>query len=107
MSRDTSPNAAPSGLHRLGADEVARMGYGAKQLRRDPKTRLEVIAVLRRAIDLGVDQFYADGRRLDVGPGITAERRSDRRHRRSTGGDDLQAGRGSDRRDRTERRQSG
>jgi aryl-alcohol dehydrogenase-like predicted oxidoreductase len=42
------------------------MGYGAMQLRRDMGTRLEVIAVLRRAIDLGVNhidtaQFYADG----------------------------------------------
>ena len=56
--------APPGGVSRLGRHEVARIGYGALQLRTvEPD---QAVALLRRAIELGVDhidtaQFYGDG----------------------------------------------
>ena len=55
---------APGGVHRLGDHEVARVGYGALQLRAARPD--QAVALLRRAIDLGIDhidtaQFYGDG----------------------------------------------
>ncbi len=64
MPHDPRSAAAPGGVYRLGDHEVARVGYGALQLRSaDPA---KAVALLRRAIDLGVDhidtaQFYGDG----------------------------------------------
>ena len=55
----------PGGSGKLGKHEVARIGYGAMQLRwAGPDD--EPVAVLRRAVELGVDhldtaQFYGDG----------------------------------------------
>lgn len=52
------------GVHRLGDHEVARIGYGALQLRSVKPD--QAVGLLRRAIDLGIDhidtaQFYGDG----------------------------------------------
>ena len=64
MPHPPRPVAAPGGVHRLGDHEVARVGYGALQLRSaEPH---HAVALLRRAIELGVDhidtaQFYGDG----------------------------------------------
>ncbi len=57
----------PGGTGRLGDRTVARsIGYGAMQLERLRDDRRAAIALLRRAVDLGVDhidtaQFYGDG----------------------------------------------
>lgn len=56
--------APPGGVGRLGDHEVARVGYGALQLR--SVGHEQAVAVLRRAVELGVDhvdtaQFYGDG----------------------------------------------
>ena len=64
MPLDARSVAPPGGVHRLGARDVARIGYGALQLRSVGHDH--AVAVLRRAIDLGVDhidtaQFYGDG----------------------------------------------
>jgi pyridoxine 4-dehydrogenase len=55
----------PGGLATLAGRSVARIGYGAMQLRWDGPDD-EPVAVLRRAVELGVDhldtaQFYGDG----------------------------------------------
>lgn len=55
----------PGGTAKLGEHEVARVGYGAMQLR-EPGPDDEPVAVLRRARELGVDHvdtaaFYGDG----------------------------------------------
>lgn len=57
---------APGGTYPLGPDEVARIGYGAMQLRSCAAESTKAQAVLRRAMELGVDhidtaQFYEDG----------------------------------------------
>ncbi len=62
-STDTRPH--PGGLATLAGHEVARIGYGAMQLRWAEHDD-EPVAVLRRAVELGVDhldtaQFYGDG----------------------------------------------
>jgi pyridoxine 4-dehydrogenase len=62
-STDTRPH--PGGLATLAGRSVARIGYGAMQLR-EPGPDDEPVAVLRRAVELGVDhldtaQFYGDG----------------------------------------------
>src|SRR4051794_11340579 len=60
MTMQTS-NAAQSGTFRLGGDlAVHRLGFGAMRITGDgifgpPKDRAESIAVLKRAIDLGVN----------------------------------------------------
>ncbi len=67
-----SPTIAPSGAPRPGGPgrlagrTVSRVGYGAMQLERLHDDRSTALAVLRRAIELGVDhidtaQFYGDG----------------------------------------------
>jgi pyridoxine 4-dehydrogenase len=58
--------AAHAGVYRLADHEVARVGYGAMQLRRLEGNRAEAVALLRRAFDLGVNfvdtaEFYLDG----------------------------------------------
>ena len=58
--------AHPGGTGRLGEHTVSRIGYGAMQLERLHHDRPAAIAVLRRAIELGVDhidtaQFYGNG----------------------------------------------
>jgi pyridoxine 4-dehydrogenase len=71
MSDRNSDETMPGGIAKLGGREVARIGFGAMQLPgpgvwgppRDPDTAL---AVLRRAVELGVNhidtaQFYGDG----------------------------------------------
>ena len=64
MPHHALPVAPPGGVHSLGDHEVARVGYGALQLRMVEPDR--AADLLRRAIDLGVDhidtaQFYGDG----------------------------------------------
>jgi aryl-alcohol dehydrogenase-like predicted oxidoreductase len=62
-STDTRPH--PGGLATLAGRSVARVGYGAMQLG-PAETDDEPVAVLRRAVELGVDhvdtaEFYGDG----------------------------------------------
>ena len=62
--RETLP--APGGVYPLGERTVARGGFGAMQLRRLASDPGAALAVLERAIELGVDhidtaQFYGDG----------------------------------------------
>ena len=66
MPHDTRSVPPPGGAYRLGPHEVARIGYGAMQLRHCAANPAEAVALLERAIDLGVDhidtaQFYGDG----------------------------------------------
>ncbi|MET0451901.1 MAG: aldo/keto reductase [Mycobacterium sp.] len=56
----------PGGLARLGSSEVARIGYGAMQLEPDSISTDDAVALLRRAVELGVNHvdtasFYSDG----------------------------------------------
>lgn len=56
----------PGGEARLGDRSVARIGYGAMQLERLRQDRSAGVALLRRAIELGIDhidtaQFYGNG----------------------------------------------
>jgi pyridoxine 4-dehydrogenase len=59
----SAPAVAPSGTFELGGDlPVHRLGYGTMQLTGpgvwgEPRDRGEAIAVLRRAVELGVDLF--------------------------------------------------
>ena len=64
MPHGTRSVAAPGGVQALGPYQVARIGYGALQLRTAEPDQAK--ALLRRAIDAGVDhidtaQFYGDG----------------------------------------------
>ena len=57
---------APGGIYALGQSEVARIGYGALQLRKLEADPAKAEALLRRALELGVDhidtaEFYGDG----------------------------------------------
>lgn len=66
MLQDARSVPAPGGVYRLGAHEVARVGYGAMQLRRAASDPTAALAVLERAIERGIDhfdtaQFYGDG----------------------------------------------
>lgn len=66
MSSGESPALGPSGIYELGPYRVARVGYGAMQLRRHSGDPEKAISILRKAIDLGVDHvdtadFYGDG----------------------------------------------
>ncbi|MTD56192.1 aldo/keto reductase [Amycolatopsis pithecellobii] len=61
----SSPRNPPSGLARLNARSIARIGYGAMQLEHGDDESAH--AVLRRAVELGVEhidtaQFYGAGR---------------------------------------------
>ncbi len=68
---DHSQNATPGGTAKLAGREVARIGFGAMQLPGPgvwgpPRDRDTALAVLRRAVELGVNhidtaQFYGDG----------------------------------------------
>lgn len=69
-TNDVPPTSAPGGTAALGRRTVARIGYGAMQLGerpgRAPLDHDEAVAVLRRAVELGVNhidtaQFYGDG----------------------------------------------
>lgn len=56
----------PGGAGRLGGRTVSRVGYGAMQLERLHHDRPAALALLRRAVELGVDhldtaEFYGDG----------------------------------------------
>ena len=56
----------PGGLGLIGGHTVSRIGYGAMQLERLHDERAAGLALLRRAVELGVDhvdtaQFYGDG----------------------------------------------
>ena len=56
----------PGGAGRIGDRIVSRIGYGAMQLERLRDDRPAAVALLRRAVELGVDhvdtaQFYGDG----------------------------------------------
>ena len=69
-------SAAPSGTFQLGGDvPVTRLGYGAMQITGDgvwgePRDRAEAVAVLRRAVELGVTFFdTADS----YGPNVSEE----------------------------------
>jgi len=62
----TAPGACPGGPGLLAGRTVARVGYGAMQLRNLGHDRDAAIALLRRAVELGVNhidtaQFYGDG----------------------------------------------
>jgi pyridoxine 4-dehydrogenase len=56
----------PGGAGRLGGRTVSRVGYGAMQLERLHHDRPAALALVRRAVELGVDhldtaEFYGDG----------------------------------------------
>jgi pyridoxine 4-dehydrogenase len=66
MLHNTFTSAARLGTYFLGAHKVGRVGFGAMQLTRYADTPAEAFALLRRAIDLGVNhidtaQFYGAG----------------------------------------------
>ncbi|GGL65863.1 oxidoreductase [Streptomyces fumigatiscleroticus] len=66
-----APAPRPGGTGELAGRAVARVGYGAMQLARLHDDRRAAVALLRHAIDLGVDhvdtaQFYGDGFVNDV-----------------------------------------
>ena len=53
-------------MARIGEFEVARIGYGAMQLEPESTATEEAVALLRRAVELGVNHidtasFYSDG----------------------------------------------
>ncbi len=71
MSHDPLSDAGRAGTFSLGARPVVRLGFGAMQLERLRDRPANAAALLRQAIDLGVDhvdtaQFYADGFVNDV-----------------------------------------
>ncbi len=58
--------ARPGGIGRIGEFEVARIGYGAMQLEPESTSNDDAVALLRRALELGVNHvdtasFYSDG----------------------------------------------
>ncbi|GAA3709311.1 aldo/keto reductase [Gordonia hankookensis] len=68
MSDTNSVSTAshPGGTGTIGDHSVARVGYGAMQLEHRRDDRAAAVAVIRRAIELGVDhidtaQFYGNG----------------------------------------------
>ena len=68
FSLNTTASGAPrpGGAGRLAGRTVSRIGYGAMQLERVHNEHAAGIALLRRAVELGVDhidtaQFYGDG----------------------------------------------
>ena len=65
MSKHTPSTPLPGGAYPLGDHQVARIGYGAMQLRHIAD-RAEAVKFLERALALGVNhldtaQFYGDG----------------------------------------------
>ncbi|SDT34633.1 aldo/keto reductase [Microlunatus soli] len=68
---DTRPGSRPGGTAALGTSSVARIGYGAMGLERHHDNPDAAVAVVRRAVELGVDhidtaQFYGNGFVNDV-----------------------------------------
>ena len=66
MTRPTQTVPAPGGTYLLGEKEVARIGYGALQLRKLESDPDKAEALLRRALELGVNHidtamFYGNG----------------------------------------------
>ncbi len=66
MTAPSTPSYRAGGAGLLGDRTVSRVGYGAMQLERLRADRDAAIAILRRAVELGVDhvdtaQFYGDG----------------------------------------------
>ena len=66
MTSDTRILPAPGGTYSVGQEEVARIGYGALQLRNLESDPARAEALLRRALELGVDhidtaEFYGNG----------------------------------------------
>ncbi len=66
MSNNTRSVPAPGGTYLLGDHEVARIGYGAMQLRHCAANPAEAATLLERAVALGIDhidtaQFYGNG----------------------------------------------
>lgn len=64
-SRSAAPKR-PGGVGSLGGRAVARIGYGAMELARLTEDRAQGVALVRRAIELGVDhvdtaEFYGGG----------------------------------------------
>jgi aryl-alcohol dehydrogenase-like predicted oxidoreductase len=56
----------PGGRGRIAEFDVARIGYGAMQLEPDSTSTDDAVALLRRAVELGIDHvdtasFYSDG----------------------------------------------
>src|SRR5882757_5794749 len=56
----------PGGVTEIGEFEVARVGYGAMQLDPESASTKDAFALLRRAVELGVNHidtasFYSDG----------------------------------------------
>ena len=75
MGAMTAPEVSPAGTALLGTTEVHRMGYGAMQLAGPhvfgpPTDRDAAVAVLRRAVELGVDHIDTSD---FYGPHITNE----------------------------------
>lgn len=71
MSSDPERPRIDAGISSLGAHDVARVGFGAMQLERLTDRPADALALLARAVDLGVDhidtaQFYGDGFANDV-----------------------------------------
>ena len=71
MSHPASASPAPGGTYYLGTKDVARIGYGAIQLRRFQGEPAKAEALLRRALELGVNhidtaEFYGNGFANDV-----------------------------------------
>ncbi|MFB8027759.1 aldo/keto reductase [Streptomyces sp. NPDC056465] len=72
-SSPTTATGAPraGGAGRLGDRTVSRIGYGAMQLHRMTEDRAGALALLRRAVELGIDhidtaQFYGNGYSNDL-----------------------------------------
>ena len=71
MSHDPEISGTNAGTASLGAHDVARVGFGAMQLERLTDRPVNALALLARAIDLGVDhidtsQLYGNGFANDV-----------------------------------------
>ncbi len=80
MYQDPATSADTTGTFRLGTHDVARIGFGAMQMERLADRPADAVALLRRAIDLGVDhvdtaQFYGDGFVNDIVRQVSADGR--------------------------------
>ena len=80
MSRTATTNAGQADTFLLDGHSVARVGFGAMQLERLKDRPIDAAALLRQAIDLGVNhvdtaQFYGDGFVNDVVRQVLADGR--------------------------------
>jgi pyridoxine 4-dehydrogenase len=80
MSHDPDISGIDAGIPSLGAQDVARVGFGAMQLERLTDRPADALALLARAIDLGVNhidtaQFYGNGFANDVIGRVVADGR--------------------------------